>query len=192
MLNVALQAISQQRSAVGRITGGPKHRGIIDVVFWTPKSARPTMRGPAKLSHRFIQYSGRIAISSVTLAEHYSGASKHSQANRLLSLISDLRRDIQVIDSDSACAEAFEMLRGKLLQQGISVPTTSMAALPLSKFVLAGHPLGPMRADLRRPGSIRANRRDRRVQSTTVAGFPGNTAPHSMLAACAGHRRHGP
>jgi len=84
------------------------------------------MRRPAKLSHRFIQHTGRIAISSVTLAELYSGAYKHSQANRLLSLISDLRREIQVIDFDSACAEMFGMVRGKLLQQGISVPTTDL------------------------------------------------------------------
>ena len=84
------------------------------------------MRRPAKLAHRFIQYGGRIAISSVTLAELYAGAYKHSQATRLLSLISDLRQELQVIDFDSECAEMFGAVRGKLLQQGISVPTTDL------------------------------------------------------------------
>jgi len=84
------------------------------------------MRRPAKLAHRFIQYGSRIAISSVTLAELYAGAYKHSQATRLLSLISDLRQELQVIDFDSECAEMFGAVRGKLLQQGISVPTTDL------------------------------------------------------------------
>ena len=45
------------------------------------------MRRPAKLAHRFIQYTGQIAIATVTLAELYAGAYKHSQVNRLLALI---------------------------------------------------------------------------------------------------------
>jgi predicted nucleic acid-binding protein len=56
------------------------------------------MRRPAKLAHRFVQYSGQIAVSSVTLAELYAGAYKHSQFNRLLALIHDLRQEVQVID----------------------------------------------------------------------------------------------
>jgi tRNA(fMet)-specific endonuclease VapC len=84
------------------------------------------MRRPARLAHRFIQYTGQIAISSVTLAELYAGAYKHSQANRLLALIADLQQEVQVIDFDSACAEKFGQVRGTLLQQGLSVPTTDL------------------------------------------------------------------
>jgi tRNA(fMet)-specific endonuclease VapC len=67
-----------------------------------------------------------LAISSVTLAELYAGAYKHSQVNRLLALIADLLREVQVIDFDSACAQKFGQVRGTLLQQGISVPTTDL------------------------------------------------------------------
>jgi tRNA(fMet)-specific endonuclease VapC len=84
------------------------------------------MRRPAKLAHRFVQYTSQIAISSVTLAELYAGAYKHSQVNRLLALIADLLQEVQVIDFDSACAERFGQVRGTLLQQGISVPTTDL------------------------------------------------------------------
>ena len=84
------------------------------------------MRRPAKLAHRFIQHTGQIAISTVTLAELYAGAYKHSQVNRLLALITDLLQEIQVIDFDSACAEKFGQVRGTLLQQGMSVPTTDL------------------------------------------------------------------
>jgi tRNA(fMet)-specific endonuclease VapC len=84
------------------------------------------MRRPAKLAHRFIQYTGQFAISSVTLAELYAGAYKHSQTKRLLTLIADLRQEVRVIDFDSACAEKFGQVRGTLLQQGISVPTADL------------------------------------------------------------------
>ena len=84
------------------------------------------MRRPAKLAHRFIQYTGQLAISSVTLAELYAGAYKHSQVNQLLALIADLLQEVQVIDFDSACAEKFGQMRGALLQQGLSLPTIDL------------------------------------------------------------------
>lgn len=84
------------------------------------------MRRPAKLAHRFIQYTGQLAISSVSLAELYAGAYKHSQVNRLVALIADLLQEVQVVDFDAACAEKFGQVRGTLLQQGISVPTTDL------------------------------------------------------------------
>ena len=45
------------------------------------------MRRPAGLAHRFFQYAGGIAISSVSLAELYTGAYKRAQPARLLALI---------------------------------------------------------------------------------------------------------
>jgi tRNA(fMet)-specific endonuclease VapC len=84
------------------------------------------MRRPTKLVHRFIQYTGQLAISSVTLAELYAGAYKHSRVSRLLALIADLLQEVQVIDFDSACAEKFGQVRGTLLQQGTSFPTTDL------------------------------------------------------------------
>jgi tRNA(fMet)-specific endonuclease VapC len=100
------------------------------------------MRRPAQLAHRFIQYAGRLAISSVTLAELYAGAYKHSQVHRLLSLIGDLLNEVQVIDFDSACAEKFGQVRGALLQQGISVPTADLmiaSAALVQNFTLVTH-----------------------------------------------------
>lgn len=84
------------------------------------------MRRPSRLAHRFIQYTGQMAISSVTLAELYAGAYKHSQVRRLLMLIADLLQEVDVVDFDAVCAERFGQIRGTLLQQGISVPTTDL------------------------------------------------------------------
>jgi tRNA(fMet)-specific endonuclease VapC len=78
------------------------------------------------LAHRFIQYTSQLAISSVTLAELYAGAYKHSQTSRLVALIADLLQEVRVFDFDSACAEKFGQVRGTLLQQGITVPTTDL------------------------------------------------------------------
>ena len=84
------------------------------------------MRRPASLAHRYIQHTSQLAISSVTLAELYAGAYQHSQTNRLLALIGDLRQEVEVLDFDAACAEKFGQVRGTLLQQGIAVPTTDL------------------------------------------------------------------
>jgi tRNA(fMet)-specific endonuclease VapC len=84
------------------------------------------MRRPARLAHRFIQYTGQLAISAVTLAELYAGAYKHSQTRRLLTLIADLRQEVQVHDFDVTCAEKFGQIRGLLLQQGTAIPTTDL------------------------------------------------------------------
>lgn len=84
------------------------------------------LRRPAKLAHRFLQHTGQIAISAVTLAELYAGAYKHSQANRLLGLIADLLQEVDVLDFDAACAMQFGQVRGALLRQGMSVPTADL------------------------------------------------------------------
>ena len=84
------------------------------------------MRRPSGLAHRFIQYSGGIAISSIVLAELYSGAYKLKNPTRLLLGIADLIQDVVVLDFDVACAEEFGKVRGKLLQQGIQFPTADL------------------------------------------------------------------
>jgi tRNA(fMet)-specific endonuclease VapC len=84
------------------------------------------MRRPTKLAHRFIQHAGQLAISSVSLAELYAGAYKHSKTSRLLSLISDLLQEVLVIDFDSACAEMFGQVRGTMLRRGISFPSADL------------------------------------------------------------------
>jgi tRNA(fMet)-specific endonuclease VapC len=84
------------------------------------------MRHPAGLAHRFFQYAGGIAISTVVLAELYAGAYKHPNPPKLLALITDLLQEVTALDFDSACAEEFGKLQGGLLQQGITVPVADL------------------------------------------------------------------
>lgn len=77
------------------------------------------MRRPSRLAHRFIQYTGGLAIPTIVLAELHAGAHKHPSPAKLLALIADLRQEVQVIDFDEACAERFGQIRGAFLKQGI-------------------------------------------------------------------------
>jgi tRNA(fMet)-specific endonuclease VapC len=78
------------------------------------------------LAHRFFQYAGGIAISTMVLAELYSGAYKHPNPSRLLALISDLLQEVAVLEFDSTCAERFGKVQGELSPKGISVPETDL------------------------------------------------------------------
>ena len=79
------------------------------------------MRRPASLAHRFFQHTGGLAIPTIVLAELYAGAYKHPNPSKLLPLIADLLKEVHLIDFDAPCAERFGMVRGSLLQQGITV-----------------------------------------------------------------------
>lgn len=92
------------------------------------------MRRPGGLAHRFFQHAGGIAISSIVLAELYSGAYKHPNPAKLLGLIADLLQEVAVLDFDSACAHEFGMLQGALLQQGIVVPETDLMIAAVARM----------------------------------------------------------
>ncbi len=78
------------------------------------------------LAHRFIQYGGGLFVPTIVLGELYAGAHHVSNPAPLLQKIADLLNDVQVLDFDHACAEEFGKVRGRLLQQGISVPTADL------------------------------------------------------------------
>jgi tRNA(fMet)-specific endonuclease VapC len=100
------------------------------------------MRRPGGLAHRFFQYAGGIAISTVVLAELYTGAYRHPNPSQLLALIADLLREVAVLDFDSACAEQFGKVQGALLRQGIVVPESDLMIASVSlchNLTLATH-----------------------------------------------------
>jgi len=83
-------------------------------------------RRPGGLAHRFLQYSGRLFIPTVVLAELYTGAYHVDDPTPLLQKIADLLDDVRVLDFDHACATRFGKVRGALLREGISVPTADL------------------------------------------------------------------
>ncbi len=55
------------------------------------------LRKPAGLSHRFMQYAGRLSIPTIVLGELLAWAYRRPNPDPLLRLIEELRADIQVL-----------------------------------------------------------------------------------------------
>ena len=79
------------------------------------------LKRPARLAHRFVQYQGRLAISTVTLAELHDWAHRPPDPTSRLQQISDLLAEVALLDFGAACAAEFGRLRSLLRRQGIVV-----------------------------------------------------------------------
>jgi tRNA(fMet)-specific endonuclease VapC len=80
------------------------------------------LKRPAGLTHRFIQYSGRLYIPSIVLAELYTWAYRRDDPQRLINLIeNDLLADVQVLSFDADRGRLFGRLRGGLMNRGVNV-----------------------------------------------------------------------
>ena len=80
------------------------------------------LKRPAGLMHRFVQHSGLLSIPTIVLGELFTWAYHRKNPTPLIERIeNDLLTDVTVLDFDSDCAKEFGRVRGKLLQQGISV-----------------------------------------------------------------------
>jgi len=81
------------------------------------------IRRPSGLQSRLIQYSGRLYISSVALAELYVLAYRLDDPSTRLQAIEEVIRDeVALIDFDVNCARVAGRLRAGLLRRGSSVP----------------------------------------------------------------------
>ncbi|MGD0656053.1 MAG: type II toxin-antitoxin system VapC family toxin [Thermoguttaceae bacterium] len=83
-------------------------------------------RRPAGLAHRFFQYSGRLYIPTIVLAELYSGAYHHPNPDPLLIEIEEFLEDVEILVFDQTCAKKFGIIRGNLLRQGISISAADL------------------------------------------------------------------
>jgi tRNA(fMet)-specific endonuclease VapC len=80
------------------------------------------LKRPSGLTHRFVQHSGGLCISTVLLGELYTWAyNRKNWAEAVQRIENDLLADVVVLDFDSACANRFGLVRAELLQVGISV-----------------------------------------------------------------------
>jgi tRNA(fMet)-specific endonuclease VapC len=80
------------------------------------------LRRPSGLVHRFVQHSGRLFTSSVSLSELYVwvfGRTDPAPARAAVETL--LNAEVNVIPLDADCAEEFGRLRVYLRPRGISV-----------------------------------------------------------------------
>ncbi len=76
--------------------------------------------------NRFLQYTGRLYISTVSLGELYTWVlRKQAPRSRLQDLLA-LLNDVNILDVDHAVARKFGEVRAGLLDQGLPMPTADL------------------------------------------------------------------
>ena len=80
------------------------------------------LKRPRGLTHRFVQYSGRLYVSSVALAELYVWAlGKAKPASTLSAIDAMLRNEVGRLDFDDDYAKMFGQVRVDLIKRGVGV-----------------------------------------------------------------------
>lgn len=87
------------------------------------------------MAGRFLQYTGRLHVSTITLAELYAWALRRAAPPRRLQALLDMLNDVKVLDVNPDVARKFGEVRGRPALRGPS----EVADGPLDR----GHGLGP-------------------------------------------------
>ncbi|MBY0523504.1 MAG: type II toxin-antitoxin system VapC family toxin [Gemmataceae bacterium] len=85
------------------------------------------LKRPSGLSHRFVQYGGRLHISSIVLAELHAWAHFKPDPTPIQTAIETfVKHEVHVIPFGEKCAEQFGRLRGVLRRIGVSVQAVDL------------------------------------------------------------------
>lgn len=80
------------------------------------------LKGHGVVMGRFIQYGGRLHISSVTLGELLAWARRAKAPPRRLQSVRDLLGEVRVLPVEEAVADRFGEVRAWQLDRGIATP----------------------------------------------------------------------
>ena len=80
------------------------------------------LKGVDSVSNRFLQYAGELYVSTVTLGELYTWASRGKSPLGHLQGLIILLSDMTILDVDHDVAQKFGEIRAQLLDQGRPVP----------------------------------------------------------------------
>ncbi len=85
------------------------------------------IRQPAQYAHRFIQYTGRLYSSSISIAELYVWAYRRSDPDEgLMAIDCMLNYQAGVVNFDTVCGNTFGKVRVNLRKHGIEVNTVDL------------------------------------------------------------------
>lgn len=78
------------------------------------------IRRPSGLTHHFLQHSGRLYISTISLAEFYVWIYRRDNVKDALEAIEKtLSYEVAVIGFDEECARTFGKTRAEMLRRGV-------------------------------------------------------------------------
>jgi len=80
------------------------------------------LKGAPGVTSRFLQYSGRLHLSVVSLAELYTWALRSQAPPRRSQCLAELLSNLTLLDVDRDVAERFGQVRAELLDRGRPVP----------------------------------------------------------------------
>jgi tRNA(fMet)-specific endonuclease VapC len=80
------------------------------------------MKGHPTVSNRFIQYGGRLSISTVTLGELLAWVLRANASPHRLQALLDLLKEVTVLTFDEGVARKFGDIRAWQLDQGLATP----------------------------------------------------------------------
>jgi tRNA(fMet)-specific endonuclease VapC len=84
------------------------------------------LKGDARVFQRFIQHSGGLFISTISLGELYSWVYRARTAPKRLVDLQGMLPEVRVLDVDQDVAHEFGRLRAQLLDQGHPTPTADL------------------------------------------------------------------
>jgi tRNA(fMet)-specific endonuclease VapC len=79
------------------------------------------LKRPSGLTHRFIQYSGRLALPTVVLGELYAWAFGRADPSSILTPLESLLEQLEILPFDWESAEHFGRLRALLGRTGVTL-----------------------------------------------------------------------
>lgn len=80
------------------------------------------MKGHARVTQRFLQYTGRLHISVIALGELYTWTSRASASPKRLQKLLALLKDVRVLELSATVAQRFGEVRASLLDRGLPTP----------------------------------------------------------------------
>jgi tRNA(fMet)-specific endonuclease VapC len=84
------------------------------------------LRGVRNVSGKFLQYTGRLYVSTVTLVELKSWVYRGNTPAKYRRGLNDMLRDFQILPVDEIVAEKSGEVGAELMDQGISVTTPDL------------------------------------------------------------------
>jgi tRNA(fMet)-specific endonuclease VapC len=98
---------------------------LIDLLIDTD-TCSAYMKGNRAVVARFLQYGGRLNVSTVTVAELYAGVLRARASPRLLPALVAMLLDLTILDVTEDVARTFGVIRAPLLDQSLRAPAMDL------------------------------------------------------------------